>query len=909
MVCTNPCDDCKREGLPILFTRYAVGYSSRSEGLTLLDKFKPTGKLQAQPGGVSIKTGRYGVRMLRAGYLYLRIERRGLLEWEGYAIHPHGYLKQFPVMLPQQAEVKIACARDARQANNSLVWIKDAKNVKSLWYAFHPDPIDPAHLKREIEPNPAKYMQQFDVAGWLGGNTSQADSMQPAQLDKQVLEYAALGDEKVQVVGNEQFFGLMGMTPQERGWGNYEKTVTEQQVIPTPDAAPVIIEDTRIETVTQPPYKAKHGSRLEGMRKFLQDNKGAVVACEDALGVAQELSLHHLSASVPYVKWLKTEDGRNITNAWKDSASRSIQTVKKALEKKAIDDFDGAIDRMREVRENMGGHYPGSDSPQPVRVRRPDGTYETISIQELNRRRREDLQKQIEQKTAKRQEAVDDAAKKAQASIDANCDMALVSAFDTEHEKEIRNRDTEMDRVAEDLVQWLKSDSLTDKALGLYSDTASADTGDGDRCAGQLCVILMQLDNSPRGRAWYGSLDLFTPHKKNLVWRMLSLNNRALSSELQSALQLLVTPIPPSEQAVTGAQDNARSQKAYADMAAALNKMSGTLKTSDKVEKDLLTVLDGAAAAADRRTSLMKLAKEAKNGMAGIVLSAVMIQVKGLSPSEMEKRIARTQALLLARGLGTKAIAHIKQLEQDALSSALMKQVKSIDRRIRNAIKGGSANSAMQEMRTTHAICAVNALAILPAISRAYVRHDLRTTTELVGSMADLLGMFKDTRATFYEKVLYKQVPDIVYKTHKVGTATVAERELLTLKAGAARYVAAGAVVGVIWDSVDGVTAYKEKEKYLMVAYAVRAVSGSVAVGGAILSARYLTAPLWLLRLNLVSGLLTVAATFVIGKLKGVEWENWLKAQPFHKASSTKIPYKSEAQMMDKLADALADIG
>ncbi|WP_412769236.1 toxin VasX [Ralstonia pseudosolanacearum] len=50
-----------------------------------------------------IKTARYGVRMLRAGYLYLRIERRGLLEWEGYAVHPHGYLQQFPVMLPEAA--------------------------------------------------------------------------------------------------------------------------------------------------------------------------------------------------------------------------------------------------------------------------------------------------------------------------------------------------------------------------------------------------------------------------------------------------------------------------------------------------------------------------------------------------------------------------------------------------------------------------------------------------------------------------------------------------------------------------------------------------------------------------------------------------------------------------------------
>jgi len=70
----------------------------------------------------------------------------------------------------------------------------------------------------------------------------------------------------------------------------------------------------------------------------------------------------------------------------------------------------------------------------------------------------------------------------------------------------------------------------------------------------------------------------------------------------------------------------------------------------------------------------------------------------------------------------------------------------------------------------------------------------------------------KQARADFYEKALFKKVPDIVYKTHKAGTATVAERELLTLKAGAARYVAAGMVVGVVWDAVDAVTAKTEKQ-------------------------------------------------------------------------------------------------
>lgn len=110
--------------------------------------------------------------MLCVGYLYLCIEWCGLLEWEGYVIYLYGYLKQFLVMLLQQVEIKIVCVCDVWQVNNSLVWIKDVKNVKLFWYVFYFDLIDLEYFKCEIELNFVKYMQQFDVVGWFGGNIS-----------------------------------------------------------------------------------------------------------------------------------------------------------------------------------------------------------------------------------------------------------------------------------------------------------------------------------------------------------------------------------------------------------------------------------------------------------------------------------------------------------------------------------------------------------------------------------------------------------------------------------------------------------------------------------------------------------------------------------------------------------------
>ncbi|SPA56467.1 T6SS effector BTH_I2691 family protein [Cupriavidus taiwanensis] len=909
MTCATPCEQCNRKGLPILFTRYAAAYSPRAEGMELLAAHTPGGQFQTNPGGVPLKTGRYVVRMLRTGFLYLCIERVGELEWKGYAVHPHGYLNEFPVMLPENAAPKVACARDARQANNSLVWLEDAKKVTALWYMFHPDPVDARHLKQELEPNRAKYMQRLNVAAWLGGNTQQKDSCEPLSLDKQVLEYAALRSESLQRLGNEQCFGLMGATPRERSWGSYDELRNGKHFVENAAGAVVgMAIGPHTVHVKQPAYAEAHGPRLEGIRKFLLDNNGAVVACEDAIGIAQELSLHHLSAAIPYMDWLKETDSNKVSNEWKDSASRSIQTIRAALEKQVISTYDGQTENLRDVHERMGEHYPGSDSPMPVRLPRPDGTYELISVQELNRRRREAIQKDIDTRVAERGEIEKKANEDALAKIAANCDMAAVHAFDALHQKQIEKRDKLLDRLADDLIVWLKADSFIDNALARYSETAPIESGDGMRCAGQLCAILLQLDNSSRGRDWYAALDTFTPGKKNLVWRMLSLNNAQVSQELVAALQRLADPLPVPGQAIEEAKDNARTQKAYADMVAALGSMSKTLSSAEKIEKEWQTVADGTAKPGQRIEALVKVGKAAKDSMAAVLFAAVVGKIKALAPSRMENAVAQGQALILARGLGIQAMAFLKQEQAAALERPLLRQANSIQRRIEARIREGGANSAMQELRIKHAVCAIAALSIFPAIGRADARRDMRTMTELAGALASVVGTLKEVRTDFYEKAFFKTVPDWAYKTHRAGVAAVTGDELLRLKGVAARYVAAGAVVVVVWDAVDCVVAIKERNKELAAAYVGRAMSGVVSIGGTLWSAGFHKVPIWLTRVNLITAIVSVALTAIIAGLKGKAWINWLNAQPFRHASSKKLPFVSEEKMMQGLAEAISEI-
>ncbi|WP_231687439.1 hypothetical protein, partial [Ralstonia pseudosolanacearum] len=84
--------------------------------------------------------------------------------------------------------------------------------------------------------------------------------------------------------------------------------------------------------------------------------------------------------------------------------------------------------------------------------------------------------------------------------------------------------------------------------------------------------------------------------------------------------------------------------------------------------------------------------------------------------------------------------------------------------------------------------------------------------------------------------------------------------------------------------------ALQEGNDERLAAYGARALAGGVSIYGTLQTAKYITAPQWLLRLNLWTAVATVALTVLIAKIKGKAWENWLQAQPFRKSGSQRTP-------------------
>lgn len=88
-MCDNPCQTCKKEGLPLLLTRYAL-IPKDSGGPTLSGQLKDPA-LDAAPLG---SNEHYGLRLLRSGYVYVFDEKHKL--WDEYFVTHDGILSKLP---------------------------------------------------------------------------------------------------------------------------------------------------------------------------------------------------------------------------------------------------------------------------------------------------------------------------------------------------------------------------------------------------------------------------------------------------------------------------------------------------------------------------------------------------------------------------------------------------------------------------------------------------------------------------------------------------------------------------------------------------------------------------------------------------------------------------------------------
>lgn len=174
-VSKDQCKACQRKGLPILPLRHALVPRSPNEPV--------------RPDTVRIDT-RLGLRTLRAGYLYVLLDRK---IWQAYQVSPDGYLRQFNPYAPAPANetpLSDACVSANHDCPASFLNIDTSKHTQA-WLAFANDPWPASVLDAYKAGHASERFHKLDLASARDNPASVGLAMtdENLQVDKQVYEY------------------------------------------------------------------------------------------------------------------------------------------------------------------------------------------------------------------------------------------------------------------------------------------------------------------------------------------------------------------------------------------------------------------------------------------------------------------------------------------------------------------------------------------------------------------------------------------------------------------------------------------------------------------------------------------------------------------------------------------------
>lgn len=307
-------EDCPyhRVGLPIFPVRYAVLRNNANSPAPLSgDLASPT--LAEKERGLGA-AARYGVRLLRPGYLYVYDEAREKLD--GYFVNGDNTLYRFnPDKVLKDGENNFPCHSTEHQGMASMITIPDAKKATKLWLTLSDvqwtkDVCD-KHRGSAGAAEREKHMVEFNVQTWLA-------SKKHPQAHPMVNTKAVVAEYFAQSRGNMDFPSL------------------EDQFDWT--------------TVSWMSRQSWMYEMVERASNWFAPDKGVMLALPDPTGIAQDIARLMRHAFDDFTK--DPADIRELT------VSKSIESLREMVADKAESDVLAAADRKA---TNIAVY--GDDSP------------------------------------------------------------------------------------------------------------------------------------------------------------------------------------------------------------------------------------------------------------------------------------------------------------------------------------------------------------------------------------------------------------------------------------------------------------------------------------------------------------------------------------------------------------------
>lgn len=162
-MCATPCETCKKEGLPLLLTRYAV-HTKETQAPVLTGQLGG-GALASIPLG---KHAQYGLRLLRSGYVYVYDEARK--HWDEYFVTADGFLTKLPPRPKSGTRAapatEFACARNGAAPLAGVITIRNPKHATNIWIGFSDvEWTDDTLVKHNDAAYRQRHMQKVVISG------------------------------------------------------------------------------------------------------------------------------------------------------------------------------------------------------------------------------------------------------------------------------------------------------------------------------------------------------------------------------------------------------------------------------------------------------------------------------------------------------------------------------------------------------------------------------------------------------------------------------------------------------------------------------------------------------------------------------------------------------------------------
>lgn len=509
------CQFCGKDGLLVLPLR--TGTLPKATGATELPA-----KHAAHLAGAALVTSTYVARVVREGYLYLLVDRKGTLSWQCYVSTAEGYLAEFPAATPPRTPPVFTCSPGTCGINASMMAIKEAVDVKSAYLLFTPDPLTVAKLNdlksiTAAEKQVGKgQMVKFSPASSLAGK----EPVAPDQLADFVPEFI-LGKKTSAVFDNPLAKALLN---------------SPFPLLQSPGA-----EREPQSVLAASAGAANHLSRMDGLVGFMQTRKAVAVVAPDPIGITQELNDHRNDALNKIDDFLARTDKEGVSNRWKFDSRQAIRELAKGFENGMVSDaMRGAVWAENNFRVHHEPTFP-DDSDEMRQLKRSWNNRAVDSDRTTWPQRNPQASAQLEAALAKQR--ADAPGEEARAKDDARArwskkyapllDAKAMDTFDTDFEAASKKAMDEATLHVADHLVWVVHQRYVD-AFDFYD---RCNERSGHAFEGQAALATFGMAGTQKGAEQIDKwLEMPVDERKNIYMRGMLRNQQAIETEAKKAL-------------------------------------------------------------------------------------------------------------------------------------------------------------------------------------------------------------------------------------------------------------------------------------------------------------------------------------------------------------------------------------